>query len=351
MAAKRKKTFRAVATRVKLVREMVRVAKAADKTLGDKLAAVATAGPSSLSEAVDVAVKSLNGRLIEGRVAGAKVLGHAAQYACGYCGGLLPEILDALPVVVGAASSSNAEVRIAAFEALAGFAPGAGWDVVVAVTAREMRTAPVSETKAAIGALRACGVDAASAAVGWLSQQLGHSDVEVQQDVCATLAWLAEDAVRAVPYLLATALRDVGGHGPGVAAMRALVEIDSEGTEIPKHLKTDEQRTVFLDSLRRAGPTARGLRRTFQSKWKLAGSVGKASSPKPKKRPCYDRDHEFLQLVEDAERQGIKNKWAYARDEYNNRRACNVLHGKSGTDIVRKGTERARAERDAAEEN
>jgi hypothetical protein len=69
-----------------------------------------------------------------------------------------------------------------------------------------------------------------------------------------------------------------------------------------------------------------------------------AHKPADGKRPCYDRDHQFLQWHE----QGLGN--AAIRDRWNERHptAESIGQGRSGSDVVKQGLKKAKAEQKEA---
>ncbi len=251
--------------RAKLARYMVTAARSADPGLGEAIAHVANADPSNVAKVIEALTRSARGPSIAERVAAVRVLGQAANYAARYAGGSPPELLDALHVVADATSAKSEEIRIAAFNALEGFAADAGPDVVDAFTSRDYLSASAPEAIAAIHALRACGPDPAAAAVGWLASLLEHADVAVVELACGTLGWIGPEAADFIEQL--TSLATGPNRQLRRAAANALIAIDPDGKVVAKEIREREQREAVLMALRETGAEGRGTTAKLSGKW------------------------------------------------------------------------------------
>jgi len=260
---------------------MVTAARAADPELGEELARISDPDRSDVAKVVESLEKAVNGQSVAKSVAAIQVLGRAAAYASHYGGGSPPELLDAVPTVVNATTGSNEEVRIAALNALEGFAAEAGLDVIAAVTARAPASAP--ETKAAVHALRACGPDLAAGGVGWLTKSLEHPDAEIAELACRTLGWIGAGAVGSIEPIIALAVgqnRRLRREAAG-----ALIAIDPAGKVVSKRVSDPAQREALLMALREKGAEGRDTLAKLTRAW---------SPKKPKTGKRRRRDDKFI---------------------------------------------------------
>ena len=218
-----------------------------------------------MAKVIKTLVKTVKGRSVARSVAAVLALGRAADYASRYCGGSPPELLDAVPAVVSAASGNSEKVRIAALKALEGFALDAGSDVVAAVTAQDYSSTSAPETIAAISALWACGPDLAAAGVGWLVELLEHAVADVVELTCRTLGWIGAAATDAIEPLIALAI------GPRRLLRReaagALIAIDPDGKTASKLVSDPVQRDALLMALREKGVEGREMVAKLGSAW------------------------------------------------------------------------------------
>jgi HEAT repeat protein len=180
---------------------------------------------------------------------------------------LVSAMFDALELAAKDAEPAVRELAIAALPRLRGAHAG---QVVSAL--RGVIGGQESEARlrmAAITALRETNPDAASVAVPGLIKALADPEAGVRGEAVSTLAWLGPEATSAIPAIVELVL---GGQPESVraAAAGALLAIDPEHQlTLPRlaKIKGEMAREVLLNVLRKAGSSARSMRKELQVVW------------------------------------------------------------------------------------
>jgi DNA-binding NtrC family response regulator len=212
-------------------------------------------------------VQSLCNENAAQRVGAARAIEELARLSTPYNGGSVAAELDnAVEPLIAVLSDQNPDVKKAAFAALGCLASLKPTNVVKAIIDHPLRDFGPEMIMPALRTLQQCGADAASAAIGAITELLKYDNVEIRGEACRILGWLRQDGRTVVAALVDTVLHDTSAD-VSMEAVQSLLLNDDTLEILSEAVLDRSERERVLQLLRQVGPCGREARQHLQEVW------------------------------------------------------------------------------------